>query len=421
MHNTQASAQRAQIFHFSHLCLFVFLWKKISRKAPTNTTYIPENTMVEYTLWDTCVNLEIPKDVFVTDEEIQEMDGHFDFPCEHGYFSSTHQNQKLHYRKWTPPAGTQIKGVLVWQHGIHGEGAMSCKIDGKTYQTAVLVNMAIKAGYIMYSLDMLGHGFSEGVRFLIPDSDWTINRDDLASFAMFVSKQEVEKSSKNLPLFLGGESYGSCLSIHVARKWMDGSKEEKPLNFKGICILAPGACSNFIYSFYIIHFQFFTEFFSLSIAIIGDVPSASVVTFLTSLAYIFPTRTPFFMPHPISPDRIWKNEKVIQEFTSPRHKDRLLSGGGKPFRLGTALGLLRALERVRDTAIPGLNVPFFVAHGTHDFGVPIAGTEYLVQHSSTPEEDKCVLVIDGGYHCLLAEDDREETAGAVIDWMNKRI
>jgi hypothetical protein len=196
--------------------------------------------MVEYTLWDSCVNLDIPKDVFPTDEEIQEMDGNFDSHCEHGYFSPPRHNQKLHYRKWTPPAGTVIKGVLVWQHGIMGECGMACRVDDQVYKAAVIVKMAIKAGYIMYSLDMLGHGFSEGVRFLIPDSDWTINRDDLASFAMFVSKQEVEKSSKNLPLFLGGESYGSCLSIHVARKWMDGSKEEKPLNFKGICILAPG-------------------------------------------------------------------------------------------------------------------------------------------------------------------------------------
>ena len=156
-------------------------------------------------------------------------------------------------------------------------------------------------------------------------------------------------------------------------------------------------------------------------AIFGDIPPAPVVLFLTSLAKLYPTWNPFFMPHTVSPERIWRNEKVRKEFTSDRRREMALAGGGRPFCLGTALGLLNAVKSVEKEVIPGVTSPFFVAHGTKDVGVPVGGTKYLVEHAKTPKEDQCVRIIEGGFHDLLSEDDKEETAGALIDWMNSRI
>ncbi len=68
----------------------------------------------------------------------------------------------------------------------------------------------------------------------------------------------------------------------------------------------------------------------------------------------------------------------------------MLEGGGRPYRLGTALHLLMALEEARSKSIPGLKVPFCVVHGTDDFGVPIAGTEYLIETAETPEAERAV-------------------------------
>ena len=192
--------------------------------------------MVQYTLWDTNVDLNLAKATFPTEDEMKAMDDNFSgIVSEHGYFESPIHGKKLHFRKLLPPSGTETKGVFVFQHGIMAECSMSHKEDGELFKLALLAKMITEAGYIMYSLDMIGHGFSEGTRFYIPNSDWTVNRDDFKSFALFASKEE----KPGLPIFLGGESYGACLAIHVSFLWMN-EPESGPSNFKGICILAPG-------------------------------------------------------------------------------------------------------------------------------------------------------------------------------------
>lgn len=345
--------------------------------------------MVQYTLWGTDVDLELPKETFPTDDEIKSMEDTMS-NCEHGYFDgSTRHSQKLHYRKWIPPNNQTPKGICVFQHGIQGESGLGVEVDGELYKHAMLAKHIPEAGYILYSLDMLGHGYSEGERFYIPESDWTINRDDFQSFATFA----VGREDPELPFFLMGESYGGTLSLHVSRQWMD-APDSAPQNFRGICILAP--------------------------AIVGDLPPPSVLAVLKGLAYVFPRSTPFFMPTTVGPERIWSNPIVRETFTAPRRKEMCLSGGGKKFCLGTALGLLNATDNLRETVIPGFSVPFYVAHGTKDYGVKVEGTEYLVEHSSTAEGDRCVNIVEDGYHCLLSEDNKMETMQSLIDWMDGR-
>lgn len=341
------------------------------------------------------MELQLPKETFPTDEEIKQLD-ELHLNPEHGYFEASH-GSKLHFQKWFPRTTTatadnnniQPKGIAVFQHGIQAHGGLSCALNGEVYGVTCMVKAVTEAGYILYCLDMVGHGFSEGERFFIPNSDWKVNRDDLSAFAHYVSKDD----NSDLPLFLVGQSYGSCLSIHIARQWMD-TPDEAPSNFKGICILAP--------------------------AIIADLPPQPVVDLLTILAHLFPAWTPFFMPNPISPDRIWDNAEVAKEFNTARRKEMRLSGGGEKLRLGTALGVVNALEKVRE-AIPGLTVPFYVAHGTNDFGVPIAGTEFLLEHAATPKEDRCINFVVGAYHNLLSSKYRQEILDSMIKWMDSRM
>ncbi len=61
-----------------------------------------------------------------------------------------------------------------------------------------------------------------------------VNRDDLQEFSLFVASQH----EPGIPFFLGGDSYGGCLAIHVGRKFQDSPKDA-PSGFRGLCLTAP--------------------------------------------------------------------------------------------------------------------------------------------------------------------------------------
>ena len=245
-----------------------------------------------------------------------------------------------------------------------------------------------KAGIAFYAYDQLGHGFSEGGRFYIPNGDWTINRDDLVKFSRFVASQH----EPGTPVFLSGDSYGGCLAIHAAKILQD--ETDKTIALKGVLANCP--------------------------AIHGDLPPLLVTYALQyGLAPFFPRWTPFFMPHPITAERVWKEPEARAYFTDPVEM-RGLDGGGMKFCLGTALGLLLALQSVQKV-IPEFQVPFHINHGTEDHGVPISGSDFMVEASQTPKEDQVLNKIEGGYHGLFSEKDAPEYVDSEIRFIDKII
>jgi len=223
--------------------------------------------MTRFTLWNTELDLALLS--IPSEETLAQMDEHADNP-NHRFFSTPHG--KLHYRQYLPEG--EIKAVCVWQHGIAAHSGAVCKLGNDNFTNIGLLARRFKAaGYALYTPDLLGHGFSEGKRFYIPNGNYGINRSGLQHFAKFISEEHNDK-----PLFLMGDSYGGCLALHVARIWQD-HPEKGPTNFKGICLNAP--------------------------AIQGDLPSLPVVLFLRYiLAPLFPENTPPFMPHPVSPGEL---------------------------------------------------------------------------------------------------------------------
>ena len=99
-----------------------------------------------------------------------------------------------------------------------------------------------------------------------------------------------------------------------------------------------------------------------------------------------------------------------------------LQACGVPFRLGTAVALLSALETVREHSIPGLDIPFCVAHGDNDGAVPMEGTtNYLLAKSSTKEENKSFLKALQCKHDMMAEPKAEEYVNWIISWMDGQV
>ena len=339
--------------------------------------------MVKYTLWGKEVDLDLPKETFPTDQEFNEMEDTMP-GCQHGWFESN--GAQLHYRKFLP-AG-KPKGLVVYMHGIQSQSGKSYVLQsGRKINMALMSDSLIKAGYALYALDMLGHGYSEGERWYVPD--WKINRDDLDNFSRFASNQH-----PGVPLFLTGESYGCTLVLHVAKEWQ--VNENAPPDFCGIVLTAP--------------------------AVIGDTPPYPVVFVLRyMLAPFFPKWVPSFMPNPVSPDRIWSDEEVLALHENPRSKEMGIDGSGRPFRLGTAVNLLLAVESVRSTTIPGLKVPYCAIHGKKDYAVPITGTDFLEKNAATPQQDCEVHRLEEAHHDLLGDPVAENTMEIMIKYMDESI
>ena len=213
MHKTQ----QQQLFH--HLSL---------KRTITDIQY---TIMSKCTLWGKEVLVDIPPEVFPSQEERK---ARFDlFPnCEHGWFTSPCNGAQLHYLICRPPSNqTPPKGIVVFAHGVQGQSARGFVLqNGRKVAISYLAEQLIQAGYALFALDALGHGFSEGKRFYI--ERWQDNRKDLDQFAQMVAKQH-----ESVPLFLMGESYGGCLTLHVAALWED--KEKAPKNYEGIVLMAP--------------------------------------------------------------------------------------------------------------------------------------------------------------------------------------
>jgi len=353
--------------------------------------------MPKYDLWGHAgIDVEIPEDDFPDEDWRKEKDELFDDP-EHGYFESTYEGKKLHYRANFPKKkdgggkdDDAVRAVVVYQHGIHSQSGYGIQVpsDGRYTDHALRSREFTAKGYALYAHDQLGHGYSEGTRFYIPDGDWTINRDDMIKFVKLVAS----KHPPGTPLFVMGESYGGCIAFHASHAlWND---PEKPEGFMGSVLDYP--------------------------ALHGDIPPWPIKAFLMYvLKPLAPTWTPFFMPNAVTPERIWKDPEVRAVMTE-KGRDKCLSKSGEAFSLGTATGLVRALE-ASQTLMPTFFVPFHINHGTDDFGVPISGSQELMEKSQTPEADKELNVVEGGYHALFGELEAATTMKHEIDWIEKRI
>lgn len=346
--------------------------------------------MPKYDLWGhKDLDIEIPKDVFAEETWLEERDELFGNP-EHGYFESSHEGKKLHYRKNLPPEGTPVRAILVYQHGIHGQSGFGtrCPSDGRYTDMAMRVRTMTSRGFVLYAHDQLGHGFSEGRRFYIPGGDWTVNRDDLVKFTGLAASEHPEGT----PLFLMGESYGGCLAFHASHALSESGTA--PGGFRGCALSCP--------------------------ALDGDIPAWPVKYFLMYvLKPMAPTWTPFFMPHPITAERIWK-EKECREAMMDKTHEHGLSNNGVAFSLGTATGLVKAMEAAQ-ALFADFSVPFHINHGSDDYGVPASGSQELFRLCKTPPAEKALNIVSGGYHALYSQLDAVETMNHEIEWIEKMI
>lgn len=333
--------------------------------------------------------IDVPEDVFPSDQgiidEIEKKSS--DRTCIHGWFDSCYRGVKLHYRKWLP--SMTPKAIVIFAHGIQSHSGNGHVLpDGRRLNGALRVDAFVRSGYAVYSHDYYGHGYSEGTRWWIPET-WENNLADYESFVSLVAQENDTKT----PIILMGESYGSCLTLHLARKFQE---EGGPSNFDSVILT--------------------------SSAIDADLPPYIVQLILRHVvAPVFPTWIPFFMPNPVSPDRIWRDPIALAAGTDPEKLKLRMDSGGTPMRLGTAANILDAMMLLKTSVIPGFQQPYCLIHGTHDFSCPMSGAEYLWENSSTPESEREFHKMEGMYHDLFSDLGSDEVIDIVLGWTEKRL
>lgn len=101
----------------------------------------------------------------------------------------------LYYQCWRPL--TSAKAVMVIVHGLGGHSDLFSHV----------VDYFVPRDYVVYALDLRGHGRSAGQRGHI--FAWQEFRDDLRLFLHCIRQQE----ALHLPLFLYGHSLGALISL----------------------------------------------------------------------------------------------------------------------------------------------------------------------------------------------------------------
>jgi len=339
-------------------------------------------------LFGKTVEIQIPDDVFPSNEVIQEMDDVTGENCQHGWFegSADGESTNLHYRYWLPKGAP--KGIVVYTHGIMSQNGHALRLDGRPLDTALTVDTFREKGFAVYAKDQYGHGLSEGVRFFIPI--WTDIRDNTVGFVKFVAG----KYPTDIPLFLMGESFGGCLTIHTAKHFQD-HPDEAPPNFDASLLVCP--------------------------ALEADVPPFPINQILRYiLAPAAPKWTPFFMPNSVSPERIWKDKKVLELYQDPEKVKLGLDACGVPLRLGTAVNCLAALETAVGL-IDDFSTPFCIVHGEDDAAVPIGESKHLFESSATSSDDKEFHPMPEAFHGLLAGPEAEEAMNHLSKFVDSRL
>jgi len=124
------------------------------------------------------VLVEIPTEVFPSQPQIDEIDAATGANCRHGWYESSSPTEEvpagkgdergkddesgktetsggvcLHYRSWFPEdtPEDELKGVLVFTHGIHSQSGHASLINDRPLDVALVVKTFVDKGMAVYA------------------------------------------------------------------------------------------------------------------------------------------------------------------------------------------------------------------------------------------------------------------------------
>ncbi len=225
-----------------------------------------------------------------------------------------------------------------------------------------LVPRLVAMGLTVHAFDMEGHGRSAGRRGVV-DIERAV-RDHLAARRLFAGGA--------LPLFLMGHSLGGLVTA--------SSVAMEPAGVAGAIISSPA------------------------------LPDAN--PFLRALARLLTTVAPYAPAPTVSLEGLSRIPEVVEEAA----RDPAIYHGRLPNVV--AAGTL-ARSRANRELYPRWTVPTLILHGTADRITDPAGSRAL--YAAIGAADRTLHLVEGGYHELLNDTDRERTMGVVMEWLEARV
>ena len=262
----------------------------------------------------------------------------------------------IYYQAWLPDG--QPKAVLPIVHGLGDHSGRYLNV----------VDHFVPRGYVVYGMDQIGHGKSEGRR------EYVESFDDF-SFNLTAYLAMVRQWQPGRPVFLLSHSIGGLIAAYYL---LDHQAE-----FQGAVFSAP-------------------------VVKVASHVSQTTVFMARALSLLAPTAGVL----PVDPGTISRDPEVVKAYVD----DPLVFHDKPTARLSAEM--LRALIRV--SAETGkITLPFLAMQGGDDRLVDPDGAQILYERAGSA--DKSLKLYPGLYHEIFNEPEHGQVLGDVEAWLDARI
>ncbi len=273
------------------------------------------------------------------------------------FFNGSDGN-RLYEQCWMPEDISTAKAVLIIVHGLAEHSG----------RYAHVAKFMVDHGIAVGTIDHRSHGKSDGKNSEFNSIDELV--EDLDIFV-----RSIKERLPDVPVFMYGHSLGGLIATHYVIK-------KKP-DFNGLILTGP----------------------ALKIA---DDISPLLIKISGILAKIAPHMTTI----KLDGTAISRDPAVVEKYDS----DPLNYRGGIPACTAAALnqGITEANQRFGE-----IKLPLLVMHGAEDRLADPAGSKAIYAGASS--EDKQIKILDGMFHELVNEPEKEDIMNEMVSWMEARM
>lgn len=253
------------------------------------------------------------------------------------------------------------KATLLLMHG-YGDYAQRY-----VQQNNQLIPHLLNMGVSVYAFDMWGAGRSPGPRGASDNDDAV--QDHLAA------RRKITQEAGDLPLYLFAHSNGGLVTVTSVLNDQN--------NLNGVILMAPGLLYD-------------VSPFLRGVAQVGG--------------FLFPTLHPPLGDGDFS--ELTRDPEALRQIL----EDPLMVLDGVTWAV-TADGA--RLSHENWNLYSQIGVPVLAVHGTGDVATDPDGSRRFIDRISS--EDKTFVPVEGAYHAILDDTDRDETRRVILDWLRNRI